>query len=68
MEDRAGESVVCLGVIGVSSAIVRQAKAVNAAKAELRAICSPLQRVRQAKLQLQPFLESLPVYRYGRSV
>lgn len=45
MEDRAGESVICLGVIGVGSAILRQAEAVNAAKAELKAICSPLKRV-----------------------
>jgi hypothetical protein len=45
MEDRAGESVICLGVIGVGSSILRQAEAVNAAKAELKAICSPLQRV-----------------------
>ena len=45
MEDLAGESVICLGVIGVGSAILRQAEAVNAAKAELKAICSPLKRV-----------------------
>jgi len=45
MQDRTGESVTCLGVIGVGSALLRQAAAVNAAKAELRAICSPLQHV-----------------------
>jgi hypothetical protein len=46
MEDRAGESVVCLGVVGVGSDIVRLAQAVNVAKAEFKAICAPLHRVK----------------------
>ena len=46
MEDEIGDSVVCLGVIGVSAEILKQAQAVNAAKAELKALFAPLQRVR----------------------
>jgi hypothetical protein len=46
MEDEVETSVVCLGVIGVSSEILRRAKAVNTAKAEFRAICTPLHRIR----------------------
>jgi hypothetical protein len=46
MEDRAGESVVCLGVIGAGAEVMRLAEAVNVAKAELKAICAPLRRVK----------------------
>jgi hypothetical protein len=46
MEDQAGESVVCLGVVGVSAEVMRLGEAVNAAKAQLKVICAPLNRVK----------------------
>ena len=46
MQDQIGDSVVCLGVIGAQSDVVKRAQAVNAAKAELKALFAPLQRVR----------------------
>jgi hypothetical protein len=46
MDDDVGTSVVCLGVLGVSTEILRRAEAVNAAKAEFKAICTPLQGIR----------------------
>jgi hypothetical protein len=46
MEDAVGTSVVCLGVIGASTDILRRAKAVNAAKMEFKAVCAPLQHIR----------------------
>jgi hypothetical protein len=46
MEDEVSTSVVCLGVLGVPADILRRAEAVNAAKAEFKALCVPLQRVR----------------------
>ena len=44
--DEVGSSIVCLGVLGVSADILRRAKAVNAAKAALKAVCAPLYGVR----------------------
>jgi hypothetical protein len=46
MEDRTGQSVVCLGVIGVGADVMRLVEAVNTAKAGLKAICAPLNRVK----------------------
>jgi hypothetical protein len=46
MEDEVGESVVCLGVIGVQSEVLKRAQAVNAAKIALKGMFVPLQRVR----------------------
>ena len=46
MDDEIGDSVVCLGVIGAPSDIVKRAQAVNAAKAALKLLFAPLQRVR----------------------
>ena len=46
MDDLPGKSVVCLGVIGVPTEVVALAESVNAAKARLKAVCAPLQRVR----------------------
>lgn len=40
-------SPVCLGVAGVTADILKRAEAVNSAKAALREICAPLQRVFQ---------------------
>ena len=40
-------SPVCLGVAGVSADILKRAEAVNKAKAALRTICAPLQRINQ---------------------
>jgi hypothetical protein len=46
MDDEVGTSIVCLGVLGVSTEILRRAEAVNAAKAGFKAICTPLQGIR----------------------
>jgi hypothetical protein len=46
MDDEIGTSVVCLGVLGVSTEIRRRAEAVNAAKGKFKAICTPLQGIR----------------------
>jgi hypothetical protein len=46
MDDEVGDSVVCLGVIGAQSDVLKRALAVNAAKAALKALFAPLQRVR----------------------
>ena len=46
MDDEIGDSVVCLGVIGAQTDVVKRAQAVNAAKAQLKALFAPLQRVR----------------------
>ena len=46
MDDEITDSVVCLGVIGVQAEVLKRAQAVNAAKAELKALFAPLQRVR----------------------
>jgi hypothetical protein len=42
MEDEVGSSVVCLGVVGVNTDILRRAAAVNDLKAKLKAVCAPL--------------------------
>jgi hypothetical protein len=46
MDDEIGDSVTCSGAIGARSEILRLAEAVNTAKAEFRAICTPLYRIR----------------------
>jgi hypothetical protein len=46
MDDEITDSVVCLGVIGVQAEVLKRAQTVNAAKAELKALFAPLQRVR----------------------
>src|ERR1700729_2535499 len=46
MDDEITDSVVCLGVIGTQSEVLKRAQAVNEAKAELKALFTPLQRVR----------------------
>jgi hypothetical protein len=46
MDDEIGDSVVCLGVIGAPADVVKRAQAVNVAKAALKALFAPLQRVR----------------------
>src|SRR5665213_1255657 len=45
MDDEVGTSVVCLGVLGVSGEILRQAAAVNALKAAFKTICAPLRGI-----------------------
>src|SRR5580693_8519944 len=45
MEDAVGESAICVGVIGAGPQILQLAQAVNAAKAELKRICTPLQGI-----------------------
>jgi hypothetical protein len=46
MDDEIGTSVVCLGVLGASTDLLRRAEAVNAAKLQFKAICTPLQGIR----------------------
>ena len=46
MEDAVGESAICVGVIGAGPHTLQHAQAVNAAKAELKRICTPLQGIR----------------------
>jgi hypothetical protein len=46
MEDAVGTSVTCLGVIGVSSGVLKRTEAVNEAKAALKGVCATLQHVR----------------------
>jgi hypothetical protein len=44
MEDERNQSPVCTGVIGASADLIARAQRVNALKAELKAVCTPLQR------------------------
>jgi hypothetical protein len=46
MDDAVGDSVICLGAIGAGADILRLAERVNAAKAEFKKICTPLQGIR----------------------
>jgi len=45
-EDEANRSPSCLGVAGVSAALIDRADAVNEVKARLKAVCAPLQDAR----------------------
>jgi hypothetical protein len=46
MEDAVGDSVTCVGAVGVGAEILRLAAAVNVTKAELKKTCAPLQGIR----------------------
>jgi hypothetical protein len=46
MDDDVNYSIVCLGVVGVNADILKRAQAVNRAKAEFKATCTPLQGIR----------------------
>ena len=46
MDDAVSDSVTCVGVIGAGAEILRLADRVNAAKAEFKRICTPLQGIR----------------------
>lgn len=46
MDEAVGESVICVGVIGVGPDVLPLAQSVNIAKAELKRICAPLQGIR----------------------
>jgi hypothetical protein len=46
MEDEVGTSVVCLGVIGANSEILRRAQSVNGLKSAFKELCAPLHGVR----------------------
>jgi hypothetical protein len=46
MDDEVGDSVVCLGIIGAQAEVLKRAQAVNDAKAALKTLFAPLQRVR----------------------
>jgi hypothetical protein len=66
--------IVCLGVIGVATDILRQAQAVNTAKAALKKVCTPLQGIRMrvpvkgdaGPTKAIPVLRSVLAYRYRR--
>ena len=45
-EDEVNRSPTCLGVVGGSAAVIDRAEAVNAAKAQLKSVCAPLQNAR----------------------
>jgi hypothetical protein len=46
MDDDVNQSPICLGVIGVNADTLKKAAAVNQAKADFKALCSPLQGIR----------------------
>lgn len=46
MGDDVNQSPVCLGIVGVDTDTMKRAKAVNIAKADFKAICTPLQGIR----------------------
>ena len=46
MDDDVNQSPVCLGIVGVNAETLKRARAVNAAKAQLRDLCTPLQGTR----------------------
>jgi hypothetical protein len=46
MEDDINQSPVCLGIIGVNADTLKKAEAVNKAKAQFKALCTPLQGIR----------------------
>jgi hypothetical protein len=47
MDDAAGQSSpVCLGLVGAAADVIACAERVNAAKAALKAVCMPLQKIR----------------------
>lgn len=65
MEDAVGESVTCLGVVGVSSEVLKRAEVVNAAKAAFRDVCAPLQKVRtRVPVKGSHETEAIPIIRY----
>ena len=45
-DDEVNQAPTCLGVVGVSAAVIDRAEAVNEAKARLKAVCAPLQNAR----------------------
>lgn len=65
MTDEVGASVTCLGVIGVSSEVLKRAEAVNSAKAAFKDVCAPLQKAR-TRIPIKGSDESkaIPVIRY----
>jgi hypothetical protein len=46
MQGEVGDSVICLGVLGVQTDVAKRAQIVNEAKSELKSLFAPLQRVR----------------------
>jgi hypothetical protein len=63
MDDEIGDSVVCLGVIGAPSDVVKRAQAVNDAKAALKTLFAPLQRVRIRVPVKGPQTKAIPALR-----
>jgi hypothetical protein len=65
MTDEVGESVTCLGVVGVSSEVLKRAEAVNAAKAAFKEVCAPLQNARiRVPVKGAEETKAIPVIRY----
>jgi hypothetical protein len=46
MDDDVNQSPVCLGLVGVNTDTLKKAQAVNTAKAQFKALCTPLQGIR----------------------
>jgi hypothetical protein len=46
MDDDVNQSPVCLGLVGVNADTLKKAQAVNTAKAQFKALCTPLQGIR----------------------
>lgn len=65
MNDEVNESVTCLGVVGVSSEVLKRAEAVNAAKAVFKDTCAPLQNARtRVPVKGSDETKAIPVIRY----
>ncbi len=63
MTDVPNQSVVTLGVVGVDRPTYRLAEQINTLKAELRAECAPLQRIRRRVVRREGGTEAVPVVR-----
>jgi len=64
-DDSAGSTFVCLGVLAVPADLLRMARAVNDAKAVLRAVCTPLQNKRlRVPKRIGGEVETIPLARY----
>lgn len=65
MDDEAGRTAHCAGVVGVSAATRQRASAVNTAKAQLKLICAPLNRrqMREAVKHEDAATRVMPVIR-----
>lgn len=63
VSDAPNQSVVVLGAAAVDRPILKLAEHINALKAELRAVCAPLQRIRRRVPRKEGGTEAIPVVR-----